>query len=260
MGGLSVVRALQRLAPNARLVYAADAGHAPYGERDEAHIQQRSLHVAGFLRQQGAAALVVACNTATAMAVAVLREAFPALPVVGVEPGIKPAVALTRNGRIGVLATQGTLNSEKFAALVKAHAGSAQVVLQPCPGLAYAIEQGDVDDPQVRSLVKRYCEPLREAAVDTVVLGCTHYPFAAHHIRAEMGDGVNVVDTADAVARRALDVCPAAVHEQGPSLALWSSGSVEHLRGVAARWLDRADLGAQDRNRTGMPPFEGGGF
>jgi glutamate racemase len=243
VGGLSVLRALHALAPHAELLYVADSGHAPYGERDDAFVQQRSLGIARFLRAQGVQVLVVACNTATASAVAPLRQAHADLPIVGVEPGIKPAVAQSRSGRIGVLATEGTLRSDKFRRLMQSHAGRAQLHLQPCPGLAHAIEQGDPDAAPVRELVARFCAPLRAQQVDTVVLGCTHYAFAAHHIQAELGPDVSLVDTAGAVARRALAQCgPAAVAPTGagPRAAacrLWTTGDPAMLAHIARCWL-----------------------
>jgi glutamate racemase len=248
VGGLSVLRALQRLAPPATLLYVADSGHAPYGERDDAYVQARSRLIAQFLRGQGVQVLVVACNTATASAIELLRRDHPDLPVVGVEPGIKPAVALSRNGRIGVLATEGTLRSGKFRRLMQGHAGNAQLHLQPCPGLAHAIEQGDPDAAPVRELVARFCAPLRAQQVDTVVLGCTHYAFAARHIQAELGGGVALVDTADAVARHALAQClpagppdgPLEGPAQGPAASphrLWTSGSPAALEHIARCWL-----------------------
>lgn len=236
VGGLSVLRALQTLAPHAELLYVADSGHAPYGERDDAFVQQRSLHVAQFLRGQGVQVLVVACNTATASAIALLRHTHAGLPIVGVEPGIKPAVALSRNGRIGVLATEGTLRSEKFRRLMHAHAGQAQLHLQPCPGLALAIEQGDLDGPAVRDLVARFCEPLRQQ-VDTVVLGCTHYAFVARHIQAALGPDVRLVDTADAVARQALAQCTPPTAAPAGRVHLWTSADAAALRRIAQRWL-----------------------
>jgi glutamate racemase len=240
VGGLSVLLALQRMAPQAGLRYVADSGHAPYGERDDAYIQARALRIAGFLGDLGVQVLVVACNTATASAVALLRRTFPDLRIVGVEPGLKPAVACSRNRRIGVLATQGTLRSDKFRHLVQSHAGDAHLVLQPCPGLAHAIEQGDPDAAAVRRLVAQFCAPLRQQQVDTVVLGCTHYAFVAHLVRAELGEGVTLVDTADAVARQALAQTGTAAPPAGacgPPPQLWTSGEPQALAQTAAAWL-----------------------
>lgn len=248
VGGLSVLRALHRALDRERhgaaLLYVADSGHAPYGEKGDAFVVQRARRIADFLVAEGCSVLVVACNTATAAAVQELRQAHPELRIVGVEPGIKPAVALSRAQRIGVLATSGTLGSEKFRRLAEQHAAGATLVLQPCPGLAAALEQGDADAPQVLELVERYCAPLREAGVDTVVLGCTHYPFAAAHIARVLGPGVHLVDTADAVARQAARQLPTAAAAGGPPQGgsprprLWTTGSVATLRTVSQRWLD----------------------
>jgi glutamate racemase len=237
VGGLSVLRTLQTLAPHAELLYVADSGHAPYGERNDVFVQQRSLWVTQCLREQGAQVIVVACNTATASAISLLRHTHADLPIVGVEPGIKPAVALSGNGRIGVLATEVTLRSEKFRQLMHTHAGTAQLFLQPCPGLALAIEQGDLDGPQVRALVEKFCEPLSQQQVDTVVLGCTHYVFVARHIQAALGPQVHLLDTAEAVSRHALTQCPSSSAPSQGRVRLWTSGSVPMLAQIAQRWL-----------------------
>jgi glutamate racemase len=193
--------------------------------------------------------LVIACNTATAAAITTLRTRHPGWPIVGVEPGLKPAAALTRNGRVGVMATTGTLRSERFRLLAQAHAAHLDLRLQPCPGLAAAIEAGEVDAPAVRERVATHCAALRAQDVDTVVLGCTHYPFVAHHIQAEMGPGVRLIDTSDAVARRTASLVGApatasnAEHVEGAvptglPAQLWTTGEVATLRGFVQRWLD----------------------
>ncbi len=242
VGGLSVLRSLRARLPQAEYVYVADSGHAPYGERSTDFVVQRSLAVAGFLREQGCDVLVMACNTATAAAAQTVRAHWPDWPIVGVEPGIKPAAALTRNGRVGVLATEGTLRSDKFRLLAAAHAAHIELVLQPCPGLAAALEAGDADAPAVVERIAACCQPLREHGVDTVVLGCTHYPFAAHHIQAQMGADVQLVDTAEAIARRAEQLCAqirpgARIPDPAPTPQFWTSGDTELLRRVALRWL-----------------------
>jgi glutamate racemase len=217
LGGLSVLRAIGRALdaeaaqgrplPVSQLLYVADSGHAPYGEKSREAVLARSEVVADFLMNaQGADILVIACNTATAVAAKALRESHPHWPIVGVEPGVKPAAALTRNGRIGVMATEVTLASDKFRLLAQAHAAHVELALQPCPGLAAAIEGGDLDAAPLRQLIADCCAPLRAQGVDTVVLGCTHYPFVAHHIGAEFGPAVTLIDTADAVARHTLDL------------------------------------------------------
>jgi len=249
LGGLSVLRALHRQLPQAPLHYLADSANAPYGDRSEAFIVERSQCIAQHLVAHGATLLVVACNTATAAAVASLRERWPALPIVGVEPGLKPAAAATRNGRIGVLATTGTLRSEKFRQLLARQGDAVRITAQPCPGLADLIERGALDTPELRAMVERCCAPLREADVDTVVLGCTHYPFVQHLIAAAMGPQVQVIDTADAVARRAAQLwrATAAAPAAADVVTLETTGDVEALRRVAASWLSfRCEVRAAD--------------
>jgi glutamate racemase len=242
LGGLSVLRAMHQHLPQAPLLYVADSAHAPYGERSEAFIIDRSLRIAQFLLEQGAQVLVVACNTATAAAVREIRTEHPHVPVVCVEPGVKPAVALSRNGRVGVMATPGTLSSQKFRDLVAAHGGQAHVVMQPCPGLAKEIEKGELDTTALRELVQGFCMPLKAAQVDTVVLGCTHYPFVAPLIQQAMGPEVQLLDTADAVARHTARLiarlpAPPRAGQGLPGTQLWSSGAPDHLAQVAERWL-----------------------
>lgn len=253
LGGLSVLLSLRRVVPNARWLYAADSGHAPYGERSVDHVTRRSLAVAGGLIDQGARMLVVACNTATALAVPALRERWPHVPVIGVEPGIKPAVATSRSGRIGVMATEATLRSDRFRALLdrvgSAHAHPVDWTLQPCPGLAQAIEEADLSSPRVTALVDACCAPLRASGVDTVVLGCTHYPFVADAVQRALGSDVRLIDTADAVAREAarrwLGDAPArsGTHRSTDTTYL-TTGDVVKLERAARDWLGDAQAHA----------------
>ena len=245
VGGLSVMEAVRRRLPQAELLYAADTAFAPYGDRSEEFLCDRSERIARFLCDQGAQMIVVACNTATAAAVARLRATWPALPVVGVEPGVKPAVALSAAHRIGVLATTRTLASEKFRRLAEAHAAGAQLVLQPCPGLADAIEAADAQASAVDVLVERYCAPLRAAGVDVAVLGCTHYVFARELFERAL-PGVQLVDTAEAIARQTARFADELVARGeadaeiggAPALRAWSSGSPLVLASFASRWLN----------------------
>jgi glutamate racemase len=237
VGGLSVLRALRRELPSARLLYLADSGHAPYGERDEAFVIERSRCAAAFLRAQGAQLMVVACNTATAAAVRALRDAHPGWPLVGIEPGIKPAVALTHNSQVGVMATQGTLVSAKFRELALTHGGGATLHLQACTGLAQAIEGGDA--ALMQALVAQHTAPLRAAGCDVVALGCTHYPFALPLIAAALGPQVQLVDTADAVARHTARLAAGLpTQARAGDTLLWSSGDPAALEAFARRWLD----------------------
>jgi glutamate racemase len=198
-----VLAALRCAMPHQTLHYIADSGHAPYGERDPGHVIDRSSHLTARLVALGARMVVVACNTATALAVQTLRTQWPRLPIVGVEPGLRPATGATRNGRIGVLATPATLRSPRFQALLQREAAGYRVVQVPCPGLAAAIERGPAAAVDVEQLLEQFCAPLHHSAVDTVVLGCTHYAFVAAGIRRRLGPDVTLIDTAEAVARRA---------------------------------------------------------
>lgn len=206
-----MLRALRRALPGVPMLYAADSAWAPYGERSDGEIAARSAQVAQALIDAGAQALVVACNTATAHAVAELRSRWPERVIVGVEPGLKPALAVTRNGRVGVMATDATLRSTRFGELLQRVLEQAQreqqrslhVHLQPCTGLAGAIERGDLGCADLARQVEHWCALLREAEVDTVVLGCTHYPFVAPLISRALGPDVRLIDTAEAVARQA---------------------------------------------------------
>jgi len=238
VGGLSVLRALHARWPQAELHYVADSAHAPYGERDDRFIAERTLRLGRHLQQAGAHAVVVACNTATAMGIGALRDALAPLPVVGVEPGLKPALAASRNGRIAILATAATLRSRKFGALVAQLGARDALHLQACDGLAAAIEEGDLDAPRLRELVERHCAPVRNFGADTAVLGCTHYPFARALIEAAL-PGVQIVDTSDAVARRVVEVCRAATTAPVGAAAvhLETTGDPGALTRVAAAWL-----------------------
>lgn len=208
VGGLSVLRALRRRRSDIPLLYVADSGHAPYGDRDPAHALQRSIRVTEHLMAQGARLIIVACNTATARAIDILRQRHPDITWVGVEPGVKPAVRHSHNGRIGVLATPSTLSSPRFDSLIDRFAQGCEVIRVPCKGLAAAIETGGPADPALDPLLDRYCEPVIQAGADTVVLGCTHYPFVAERIAARLGPQVQLLDTADAVAAHALHLWP----------------------------------------------------
>lgn len=206
VGGLSILRHIHALLPNESLIYFADSGFAPYGEKPEAVIVERALSIADFLLKQNCKALVVACNTATAAAIAALRASYPSLTVVGVEPGLKPAALQTKSNIVGVLATERTLASDKFQALHEQQAASGHVrfLQQACVGLADQIEKGELASMLTVSLVRRYVEPLITQGADTLVLGCTHYPFVLEQIAAvakSLQKEVSIIDTGAAVAR-----------------------------------------------------------
>jgi glutamate racemase len=201
VGGLSVLRHIRQLLPNERLIYVADSGHVPYGDKSREYIEERSLIIARFLQQQGADAIVIACNTASAAAAASLRSQFN-IPIIAMEPAVKPAVAASRNGIVGVLATTGTLASARFAALLERYAGEGEIITQGCPGLVEQVEKGELKSPQTRALIERYTKPLLAKSADTLILGCTHYPFLASLIADVVGSNIALVDTGAAVARQ----------------------------------------------------------
>lgn len=249
VGGLSILRHIRAQLPHEHLLYVADTGFAPYGDKAEDVVAARSLAVARFLREQGAKALVVACNTATISAVKLLRESFPDMPIVGVEPGLKPAAAASRNGKVGVLATERTLAGAKFLALrdqISAATGAA-FLLQGCRGLVDQIELGDVD--ATRQLLRHYITPLLEQGADTLVLGCTHYPLVQASIEDVITQagarGIVLIDTGDAVARqlvRLLDTghllraadgaAPASLHAYTSASAAALSAAFNKLVGI----------------------------
>lgn len=244
IGGLSILKALRAELPRERFVYFADTGHAPYGERSDAFIAERSLAIAkDLVEAQGAKALVVACNTATAAAIEQVRGAYPQLPVVGVEPALKPAAALSQTRRIAVFATRGTLGSAKFAALHASLRPQAEFLLQPCDGLAAALEAGNATE--TIALASRYIGATgrfgqQSGEIDTLVLGCTHYPFAMAIWRELVGQAIAIVETGEPVARqtRRLLESAGALSTAGDADVQWrTTGSMPALQAFAARWL-----------------------
>ncbi|CAN4267725.1 MurI Glutamate racemase [Methylophilaceae bacterium] len=244
VGGISVLKHIQNLLPYEHLRYFADSRYAPYGNKSMAEIQARCFTLADFLIAQGAKVLVVACNTATAAAIDALRERYT-LPIIGMEPAVKPAAEASQNGIIGILATVGTLKSAQFAALLESYGRNVEVVTQACPGLVECIERGEVDSPATRDLIKQFCAPLLAEGADTVVLGCTHYPFVRTLISDVVGPKVSLVDTGAAVAKQvrsrliengllATAKTPGAVHFWTNSASAEASAVIAHLWGQAA--------------------------
>lgn len=201
VGGLSVLHEIRRALPSENLLYVADSAFAPYGNKSQEFIEARSLAIVEFLLSRNAKAIVVACNTATGAAVAAIRSRF-SLPVVAMEPAIKPAAALTRSGVIGVLATQRTLASHNFVKLFERYGDEVEILAQACPGLVEQVEAGDLTGSTTRSLLERYLSPLLTKGADTLVLGCTHYPFLRALIQEISGPDVTVIDSSEAVARQ----------------------------------------------------------
>ncbi len=254
VGGLSVLRALRQALPHESFVYVADSGHAPYGERDDTFVLQRSHAIADYLRQaHQAKALVVACNTATAAAIGTLRAAYAHWPIIGIEPALKPAAQRSRTGVVGVMATRGTLSSEKFASLLASLHGQATFVLQACDGLADAIERFDA--AAINALCQRYVGEMgtfgnAPGAMDTLVLGCTHYPFVSERLAQLTGPDVVQLEPGEPVARRTRKVLEeagllvddtAARGAPPPSLHCYSTGHTLQLEAALQRWLQRQE-------------------
>ncbi len=203
LGGLSVLAALARALPAADLVYLADSAHLPYGAKSDSFVRSRVLAIGEHLTQMGCEVLVVACNTATAAAIEALRAAHPGIPVVGVEPGVKPAALASRSGRIAILATESTSRSTRLERLIHAHANNIVVEICPCPGWATRVEALHIDDADFIAEVRATVAPLVEGGADQIVLGCTHYGFLKPAMTAVTEGRAQLLDVADAVARRA---------------------------------------------------------
>jgi glutamate racemase len=245
VGGLSILKALRAELPAEDFIYFADTAHAPYGERGDAYVIERTRSIVQRLRDEHAIkALVVACNTATAAAIHLVRAEHPGLPLVGVEPALKPAVALSKTGRIGVLATRVTTQGAKLCALRDSLKDRAEFILQPCDGLADAIERDDTQ--RIAQLCATYAAAIGRfgtapGEVDTLVLGCTHYPFALAALRACVGEQVTLIETGQPVAAqtRRLLAAAGALRESGAqgSVTYLASGSAAGLRAAVQRWL-----------------------
>jgi len=257
VGGLSVLRSLIALMPDRPYIYVADSGHGPYGERESAHVIERAERVTDWLVGRGIEALVVACNTATAVAVEQLRAAHPALPIIGVEPALKPAVGLSHTRRIGVMATRATLASSKFQRLLESLRDQAHFEIRACDGLAMAIERCADLDPsgqaqsellaELRACAMTHLQalgPLGDKGVDVVVLGCTHYPLIRPLLQELAGPTVQLLDTGPAIARQThkrLGESADAADPKGTQgtrdIELVSTGQAACLEAAARRWV-----------------------
>jgi glutamate racemase len=246
IGGLSILKALRAELPHESFVYIADSGNAPYGEKGDAFVINRSLALTRtLLENYGVKALVVACNTATAAAAKVLRTEFPDLPLVGVEPALKPAVHLSQTRKIGVMATRGTLESAKFAALKTSLEDQAEFIIQPCDGLAAAIENQNT--PKIIALLLEYTPAIgqfgtQNGQIDTLVLGCTHYPFISDLLRVHTGAAVRYIDTGEPVARQTRRLLEAAgtlnSSAEFGDLQLFTTGDLDSFALLTKLWLN----------------------
>lgn len=246
VGGISVLQHIHALLPHEHLLYVADSKYAPYGSKKPAEIQSRCFALTDFLIAKGVKAIVVACNTATAAAIDLMREKYT-LPIIGMEPAVKPAAEASRNGVIGVLATVGTLKSAQFAGLLESYGRNVKVVTQGCVGLVECIERGELNAENTFNLLKQYCQPLLDEGADTIVLGCTHYPFVKPLIRQIVGEGVTLVDTGAAVARhlqkRLASADLLSARQQTGSIRFWTNNqAADAVHVIEALWGSHAEV------------------
>ncbi len=244
VGGLSVLREIRRALPGEDLLYVADSAHAPYGDKSQQFIEDRSIAISEFLVSRNVKAIVVACNTATGAAIATLRSRF-SVPIIAMEPAVKPAAANTKTGVIGVLATSRTLASDNFVKLFARYGTDVEILGQACPGLVEQVEAGDLSGDKTRLLLEQYVLPLLERDADTIVLGCTHYPFLAPLIQEIAGSRVAVIDSAAAVARqlrRRLEVNNLlADAARAGTECFWTSGALDKAKPLVSQ-LWQADV------------------
>lgn len=237
IGGLSVAREIRRALPAEHLLYLADTRYLPYGDRPEAWVRERSVAIGRWMEARGAKVLVVACNTASGAALEALREVL-SIPVIGLEPALKPAARESPSGRVGVMATTRTIGSARLQRLVDEHCRTVEVVRHPCPGLADLVEEGTLAGADFEARIEAYAAPLREAGVDTVVLGCTHYVFVKDAIQRALGPGVRLMDSGEAIARRTRQILAeaGALAPEGPgSFRVLTSGDPAEVGRVVRR-------------------------
>jgi glutamate racemase len=246
VGGLSVLRAIRARLPAQPILYLADQAHVPYGSRLLEEVRAFSAAITRFLLERGTRLIVVACNAASAAALHYLRDAFPATPFVGMEPAVKPAAESTHSGVVGVLATPATFQGALYASVVERFASEVTVLQDTCPGLVGQIEAGDLDGPGTRAILEKALLPMLDRGADTLVLGCTHYPFIIPLVREIAGPMVRVIDPAPAIARQAervlLDKALLAVEPNGnPGKAsFYTTGSIARFAGLLPRLTGEA--------------------
>jgi glutamate racemase len=245
VGGISVLRHIHALLPHEDLIYFADSKYAPYGSKTPDEIKARCFEVADFLIAKNVKALVVACNTATAAAIDDMRAKYT-LPIIGMEPAVKPAAEASKNGIIGVLATVGTLKSAQFAGLLESYGRNVQVVTQGCVGLVECIERGELNTEVTRELLKKYLAPLLKEGADTVVLGCTHYPFVRPTIEEVVGENVAIIDTGAAVAKqlqKKLSEANLLSPNKPANIGFWTNSQTKNAAQVIEQlWGEKAEV------------------
>jgi glutamate racemase len=236
VGGISVLRAIREQMPQERVIYFGDQGHIPYGPRPMQQIRDFSEAITKFLLEKDAKIIVVACNTASAAALKYLREKFPDVQFVGMEPAVKPAAEHTQTGRVGVLATPATFQGALYASVVERFANGVELYQDTCPGLVQQIEQGYLDGAATRRILEEALFPLLKKNIDTVVLGCTHYPFVIPLIQEIVGEGVRVIDPAPAVAKQTMRLLEAEEKRNHAvskgAIRFYTSGPTESLKSM----------------------------
>lgn len=241
VGGLSVLRAIRSQMPEESVIYFGDQGHIPYGPRPMEQIRDFSEAITKFLLEQGAKIVVVACNTASAAALKHLREKFPDVPFVGMEPAVKPAAEHTQTGKVGVLATPATFQGALYASVVERFANGVELFQNTCPGLVQEIEAGNLNGEETRRILEDALRPMLEKNIDTVVLGCTHYPFVIPLIQEIVRENVRVIDPAPAVARQVRRVLEAKGSQNTPGvrgkIRFYTSGDAEGLESLLPKLL-----------------------
>ncbi|NWF64817.1 MAG: glutamate racemase [Chloroflexi bacterium] len=232
VGGLSVLREIRAEMPYEDILYFGDQGHVPYGPRPMKQIQDFSEAISRYLLLQHAKIIVVACNTASAAALRYLRKTFPHVPFVGMEPAVKPAAEKTQTGKVGVLATPATFQGALYASVVERFANGVELFQNTCNGLVQEIERGNLNGDETRRILKNALQPMLAENIDTVVLGCTHYPFVIPLIQEIVGDNVQVINPAPAVARQVKRLVEAGrmANEQGGAIRIITSGESEMVK------------------------------
>ncbi|MGA2504846.1 MAG: glutamate racemase [Anaerolineales bacterium] len=243
VGGLSVLRAIRKQLPKEAIIYFGDQGHVPYGNRPREEILRFSHAITRFLMIMGAKEIVVACNTASTVALQDLRKAYPEIPFVGMEPAVKPAAENTRTGVVGVLATPATFQGELYASVVERFADNVTLLQSTCPGLVQQIERGELKSLKTRAILASALYPMMDKGIDTIVLGCTHYPFVIPLIQEIVGPDVRVIDPAPAIARQVERVLDShdirAIGEYSQPLQLFTSGNLTLFKALLPKLFNQ---------------------
>jgi len=246
VGGISLLQCIREELPCEDIIYIADSRYAPYGDKEKEYIEKRSIALSEFLLEQNVKAIVVACNTATAAAISKMRSVY-SLPIIGMEPGVKPAISMTKSGTIGILATTETINSEKFKILTERFCNDCEIIAQACPGLVEKVERFSLTDDETHKMVEEYVGALLSKGADTIVLGCTHYLFLTDVIKKIAGEGINVIDTGKAVAkevRRRLNESNIMSGNNRKGLDyFWTSGDTDKINKIISQlWKENSEV------------------